>query len=93
MRFPKSQVVRLKGKALEALRLSCYLRDGGRCVVCGKRVSLLGSLWVRMNSPIILCGRGGPDVLSNVESRCNTCHLVNGHNPKPCPPKERNANT
>lgn len=83
---------RLKGDKLTKLRDDCYERDGGRCVVCG--------ILVDKNAPPIAddsyhmahikAKRIGGDSLDNVRCLCGRCHR-NEHNPKACPPKERNA--
>jgi hypothetical protein len=91
--FPKDQVVRVKGKAMEALRIACYLRDGGRCVICATIT------W--LNAPeehprkadmahVKSRGAGGQDILSNVRNLCHRCHTrehTEGKNGKPCPSK------
>lgn len=92
--FPKDQRVRLKGRHMEALRLSCYLRDGGKCCICGCDLSLTGEhpVWPPMHMAHIKSrGAGGSDVIGNVRSLCPRDHLITEHNPKSVPPKERTA--
>jgi 5-methylcytosine-specific restriction endonuclease McrA len=74
--------VRLKGADLERLRRACFVRDGYRCVICGRTVG-----WVSGHMMHIQ-GRGafGSDVLSNVETGCAECHHHH-HNPKAVPRK------
>lgn len=81
---------RLRGNAMKALRLECWLRDGGDCVVCKRPVSLSGKhiLWPPMHMAHVKSrGAGGMDVIDNVKTKCPTCHLVLEHNPK-CVPRK-----
>jgi 5-methylcytosine-specific restriction endonuclease McrA len=86
--FPKSTPPRLKGKDMEALRIACFLRDGGKCTgkCCGKRVWLRG--YPQMHMAHWRNKRMYGDTLENVTTRCEDCHLVGMHNPKSVPPKE-----
>ena len=79
--------VRLRGKALEALRRACFERDGYRCVEC-RRCGLC-------HNPLDMAhiqsrGAGGSDTLENVKTLCHECHMKS-HNAggKPCPPKPK----
>lgn len=86
--YPKPGIVRLKGKDLTALRLACYMRDGGRCTKCAVRVSFEGDDHrPPMHMAHIRNKRNYGDVIANVTTRCPDHHLVDMHNPKPCPPK------
>ena len=70
--------VRLKGPDMAMLRRRCFDRDGWRCTVCNERVS-----WTSGHmAHIVSRGRGGPDTLENVKTKCATHHLVEEHNPK-----------
>jgi 5-methylcytosine-specific restriction endonuclease McrA len=87
--FPKDAPVRLKGKALEALRRACFERDEYRCSECDVPVTWDGYFVNRGHmAHVISRGRGGPDELFNVKTMCMRCHLVDGHNPKSVPRKE-----
>lgn len=80
--------IRLKGKALTALRRACFERDGYTCVECGAGVLWQGFYLVQGHmAHIIPRSRGGSDTLPNVKTKCLRCHLVEEHNPKPCPRK------
>jgi 5-methylcytosine-specific restriction endonuclease McrA len=88
----KLGIVRCTGKDLAQLKLACKNRDGWTCVECGRRVSD----GVHECNPhrahaahIVGLGRGGSDVISNLRTLCAICHLVNEHNPKSVPAKER----
>ena len=89
--FPKPGIVRLKGKESDALRLACFMRDGGKCTGegCGKRVYLTAR-WRedQMHMAHIRNKRMYGDTLENVTTRCQDCHLIGMHNPKSVPPKE-----
>jgi len=85
---------RLRGKDLEKLRKDCFKRDRHTCTDCGERV--FDGLWEghprkAHMAHVVGRGRGGTDVLSNVATKCGTCHMVKEHNPKPCPPKRSAA--
>jgi len=79
--------VRLRGKALEALRRACFERDRYRCQCspsCGVAVT-----WESGDmAHIVSRGAGGSDVLSNVVTMAHFHHLAS-HNcdGKPLPPK------
>jgi HNH endonuclease len=94
MMFPKTPPVRLKGKALEALRRACFERDQYRCSECDKFVTWDGYYVEKGHmAHIVSRGRGGSDELSNVSTLCLKCHLVDEHaygpsRTKPVPPKE-----
>jgi 5-methylcytosine-specific restriction endonuclease McrA len=79
----KTGRIRLKGKALEELRIAVFQRDGFRCHECDKRVTWkTGHL-----AHIVSRGTGGSDTMENTRVLCSDCHLVREHNPKPCPKK------
>jgi 5-methylcytosine-specific restriction endonuclease McrA len=88
--FPKDIPVRLEGKALAALRIACFLRDAGRCVICG----VITWLDAPEEHPrkadmahIKSRGAGGSDTLDNVRNNCHRCHMRRHNGGKPCPPK------
>jgi hypothetical protein len=84
----KLGIVRLYGKDKTDLRRRCYEQDNERCVICRKWLPFDGPILARMHMAHILgIGAGGSDTIGNVETRCAEHHLVDGHNPKPCPPK------
>lgn len=91
--FPKPGIVRLKGKDVDALRIACFLRDGGRCTKCGKRVYL----HAREDHPLkadmahIRNKRMFGDTLDNVRLMCHREHMEAHNGGKPCPKKERTA--
>jgi nitrate/TMAO reductase-like tetraheme cytochrome c subunit len=74
--FPKDAPVRLKGKALEALRREVWERDKESCVRCGRWVRLEGGYWDSMHHAHKQ-GRGanGPDTPENTEAACIFCHI------------------
>jgi cytochrome c553 len=88
--FPKDAPVRLKGKAMEALRREVWWRAGKRCEVCNFPVPLDGDLMWRMHLAH-RNGRGanGEDTADNTRCLCAKCH-GNEHNAggKPVPAKE-----
>jgi len=67
---PKHKAIRLKGKAMEALRLACYERDKGRCQQCGEWVS-----WEAFHMSHIIPKAKGGDVIDNVRVKCQYCHI------------------
>jgi 5-methylcytosine-specific restriction endonuclease McrA len=80
MKFPKHKPIRLKGKALKALRESAYQRDLGRCVKCDKPLPLYGDIFTRAHlSHIKSRGAGGGDTLENTQIKCYQCHIVKEH--------------
>ena len=86
--FPKPGIVRMKTKKeREALRLACYLRDKATCTRCGRRVWLRGGHEDQMHMAHVRNKRMYGDVLENVTTRCQDCHMVGMHNPKSVPPK------
>lgn len=83
---------RLKGAALQVLRLACFERDEGRCSECD--VPLIYS----PATPFVSNGyhmahigakRRHGDSLDNVRALCGSCHHRE-HNPKSVPPKTEN---
>jgi len=90
-RRSKSRPGRLKGEALETLRLDCFLRDRGRCVKCGKVIHLFSRFYGDPDAFDMAHKRNKRmwgDSLDNVESECHDCHMKS-HNAggKPCPKK------
>lgn len=81
MTFPKTAPERLDPPKMLLLRATRFLRDGGRCVDCGRRVSLEGKgVWPRMHLAHVT-GRGanGADTIENTRTSCPDCHLVQTH--------------
>jgi 5-methylcytosine-specific restriction endonuclease McrA len=81
----KPKTIRLKGKALQKLKLQAYERDCGCCVVCGVWLPLLD---YEGQFNIYTCahmahkkskGSGGSDNLDNVEIKCFHCHNILEH--------------
>ena len=71
MKYPKPpKAIRLKGKALEDLRRSCYERDNGACQMCTNYVS-----WEEGHMAHIKRRAKGGDILSNVRLLCFDCHI------------------
>lgn len=86
----KTGIVRLYGKDIEPLRLECFERDGGQCVVCRMILIYEPDSIFQPNAYHMSHKRNKKnhgDVISNVESLCSGCHLVGIHNPKSVPPK------
>ena len=90
---PKPRPGRLQGEDLEALRLACYERDNGLCVVCGKPVSL--QLPQTNPDSFHMAHKRGKrmwgDHIDQVQTECGSCHREY-HNfgptrTKPVPPK------
>jgi hypothetical protein len=82
--------VRLKGKAMEALRRECFERDGYRCqhlinlrgnmAICAKTVVWERGFWDSGHMAHIKSrGAGGGDTLDNVVTKCAFCHIVREH--------------
>ena len=84
---------RLKGEDRDALRLACFMRDGGRCVKCGMRLAFAPDSIFQPNAyhmAHVRNKRMWGDTLENVVSKCRDCHLVQEHaGGKPCPPKPK----
>jgi 5-methylcytosine-specific restriction endonuclease McrA len=78
-------IVRLHGKALEALRRECWLRHNETCQVCGERVYYQarfdGDPLAYDMAHIQSRGAGGSDVISNVRCLCHRDHMLehSGH--------------
>lgn len=72
-------IVRLSGKALEELRMVCWLRDNGRCQVCRELVYFAarvdGDPLAYDMAHIKSRGAGGSDELNNVRCLCHQCHM------------------
>lgn len=91
----KARAGRLKGEEIVQLRILCFERDGGKCVVCGIGLQLERGHWDSMEMAHIRGKRMWGDCLANVRSLCgpfaNGCHAKE-HNwgksgLKPCPAK------
>lgn len=74
----KLGIIRLKGKAKEALRRARFTLDRWKCVDCGRPVS-----WASGHLAHVV-GRGaqGSDTMENTRTKCADCHLVGEHCPK-----------
>jgi 5-methylcytosine-specific restriction endonuclease McrA len=88
---------RLKGEALDALKLECFVLDNWTCRECGRWVSKELDLFHpnRAHAAHIGAKRRYGDSLENFRTLCSGCHQIE-HNygksrKKPCPPKERAA--
>lgn len=79
--------VRLRGKALEALRRDCFTRDGYKCQ-CKPSCGLAVTWETGDMAHIVSRGAGGSDILSNVVTMDHFHHLAS-HNcdGKPLAPK------
>lgn len=71
MQFPKPKRIRLKGKAMEALRVEVFARDKGICQNCGKYVSWYNGHLTHIKSR----GAGGDDSMENCLWKCPDCHI------------------
>lgn len=81
----------------DIIRLAVYERAGGRCELRKSERCIPGILpfegitpWdhghlVHLRSE----GAGGKTDMRNCRWGCHICHLVDLHNPKPCPPKPK----
>ena len=67
--------IRLKGKDMEALRRACFERDNYICVQCGNPVSWQSGHMAHIKSH----GSGGSDILENVKTKCQHCHIILEH--------------
>ena len=81
--FPKTRTIRLKGEALEALRMFVYRRDGATCQDCG-RMLLYDHPWVLHPDRYHLAhiksrGAGGSDTAENCLAKCSGCHSTKDH--------------
>ena len=90
-RRKKPRPGRLKGSDLGALRVACFIRDGGRCVRCGKNLLLNPRFDGDPDAYDMAHKRNKAmwgDTLDNVESLCHEDHMKS-HNAggKPCPAK------
>ena|ERR1700677_818972 len=87
---------RLKGEALQQLRMDCWFRDKGECQKCGIHTNYVADPMVSYSYHMshIQAKRLGGDSLDNVETLCGDCHRkYHNYGPtmeKPCPPKSRN---
>lgn len=78
---------------MRVFRFEIWMRDKKCCVKCGQEVSFNGK---RADIPPMHLAHLRPkrlhgDVESNCITACPRCHLVDMHNPKPCPAKELSA--
>ena len=96
IREGKLGIVRVTGKEMTALRENCLevydgVCGGGKNGPDGKPMGCGGHVNERHwhMAHIVGRGRGGSDVITNVVPTHPACHLVDLHNPKPVPPKER----
>lgn len=82
---------RLTGEDLTALRLACFLRDKGRCSLCGVPLHYV-ALFAGDPDAYDMAhrrsrGAGGADELANVHSLCHADHMLEHRGDKPCPSK------
>lgn len=76
VRVGKLGRVRLKGPAMAELRHFVFVRDGGRCVLCGQGVIEESGLWASMHLMHKTSkGAGGSDTPENTECGCLKCHM------------------
>ena len=90
---PKNAPLRLKGKAMAALREDCYTRDGGLCQACGVQVHDGFPDWHdrKYHMAHIKAKRIGGDYMANVRTLCGRCHRAEHNSGKPVPAKVRVA--
>lgn len=87
--FPKPGIVRLKGKDSTALRIACFMKYGGICQDCGRRVFLEA----REDAPYkadmahLRGKRNHGDTLDNTILLCHEDHMRRHNGGKPCPSK------
>lgn len=67
---------RLKGEALDALRVACYERDGGRCISCGRYTNFDAPHEApdSFHMAHIKGKRMWGDHIDNVQCECGDCH-------------------
>ena len=88
---------RLKGEALERLRMECWCRDGGNCRNCGRPTYYNGPIEANgtYHMAHIKAKRIGLDIIQNVRTLCGQCHrkehAYGKSMQKPVPPKEKAA--
>ena len=72
----KARPGRLKGRALEDLRVKCWLKDNEACVKCGVHTFYYAPHWASNSYHMshIKAKRMGGDSLENVETLCGDCH-------------------
>ena len=78
--FPKQNVIRLKGKALERLRRACYERDERCCRECGVPLIWESGYLNSMHMAHIIPKAKGGDVLDNVRTLCPKHHAIEHSN-------------
>ena len=78
--FPKQNVIRLRGKALTALRMACYERDGRCCVDCGRPLIWESGFYNSMHMAHIVPKARGGDVIENVQTKCFEHHATDHSN-------------
>lgn len=89
--FPKPGIVRLVGKDLQALRLACFMKYGGVCQDCGRRVLLEAPDEAPYKADMAhrRTKRNNGDTLDNTILLCHEDHMRRHNGGKPCPKKER----
>jgi len=71
-----------------AIRVKVFVRDGRRCIDCGKPVILNRGEWNSMHLMHLKSkGSGGDWSMENLATGCLTCHSKRHNGGKPCPPK------
>lgn len=86
----KLGIIRCTGVHLTMLRNECFARDEHLCQECGRWVSTTAPEWADNRAHMAHIegrGRGGSDVLNNVQTLCRACHMEGQHNPKSVPKK------
>jgi 5-methylcytosine-specific restriction endonuclease McrA len=78
----KTGRLRLKGKAMDALRWRVFQRDRWQCQECGRECSWEAGHLAHIKSR----GAGGSDTEENTRLLCMACHQAE-HHPKAVPRK------
>jgi 5-methylcytosine-specific restriction endonuclease McrA len=89
-RRKKPRPGRIDGKRLAALRLICFARYRGLCMVCGKKLYLNARFDGDPDAYDMAHKRNKRmwgDNLDNVQAECHACHMTGHSGNKPCPPK------
>ena len=55
----------------KAVNTAVYVRDRGRCVVCGEQVGIEYA-----NSHVVRRSRGGMGIIQNIVTHCTKCHMA-----------------